>query len=283
MNAIAWSASSEGDHYYNNTLEQARSLLVPYYPDLLVEAAVSPLLVEMGGLWSPIATELLDIDMFISSFDLYPDDNVAAKIVDRSVQTSEGHILELATRSPNTFMSAQSALSDVFILNRILMLLGLQDGLTSRSVSRLWCTVVTQYTHRVVYFRLPGDWQWGYIDHDVVALWVAITELAFLLFVSRWGVAHTVRKIVQVNWIYQSTCFFRRVLPNISVLEIRSSDCSPVNVPQIPYPFMVPSSVTDLTLDGCSLCMHSLEGMMSPGMRLVALSVFNIYHGFLVS
>ncbi len=143
--------------------------------------------------------------------------------------------------------------------------------------------VIMQYTHHTVYFRLPKDWQWGRFDHEIVALWVAVYELAFLLFVSKWDITHTVCRVMQINWVYRSTCFFRHVLPNVTVLEIRGSECSPVNVPQLPYPFMVPSSVTDLTLNGCSMCMHSLEGILSPGMRLVHLSVVNVYHGFLIS
>ncbi len=121
------------------------------------------------------------------------------------------------------------------------------------------------------------------MDRDVVELWVALYELAFLLFASWWGVAHTIRKIVQINWVYCSTCFFRHILRNVECLEIRGVSCSPVNLPHIPYPFMVPSSVHTLTLDGCSLHAHSLEGLMSPGMRLCDLSMSNLYHGFLVS
>lgn len=108
-------------------------------------------------------------------------------------------------------------------------------------------------------------------------------ELAFLLFVSRWDITYTVCKVVQINWVYRSTCFFRHVLPNVMVLEIRGSECLPVNIPWLPYAFMVPSLVTDLTLDRCSMYMHSLEGILSPSMQLIHLSVVNAYHGFLVS
>ncbi len=165
-----------------------------------------------------------------------------------------------------TFVSTQAALSNPSILTHIILYLTLPEQLLSRFVSRPWCTVLTQHTHCVVYFRLPSDWQWGLVDRNVIELWVALYELAFLLFVSRWGVAHTICKIVQINWVYRSTCFFRHILRNVECLEIWGVSCSPVNLPHIPYLFMVPYLVHTLTLDGCSLCAHSLEGLMSPGM-----------------
>lgn len=299
--AIAWSSTRAGADFYASTLEMACSPLHNLHPVLSFE------LPSMSD--SRNFSTFSDRDFVAASVDTFdalacstpttnssalPDHDVATSVDtfdvlacstptnDRSAPSDLAIAVSYGTQAEPNFASTCCALSNLSILTHILLYLILPDQLKYRSVSHHWCTVLTQYTHHVVYFRLPGDWQWGVVDHEVVALWVALYELAFLLFVSRWKAAHSIRTIVQINWIYRSTCFFRHVLRNVDRLEIRSEACSPVNVPHLPYPFMVPSLVNVLCLDGCSLRAHSLEGLMSPGMRLVELTLSNVYHGFMV-
>ncbi len=207
-NTISWSSSTAGADFYASTLEMACCLLNPSEPLLVLDTVDLSPLIEDINMGSFEVSHYLEINLFISAYDAYPVCPTSILKTDRSIQTGEDCLSDNSPLLNDNLLSTRSALSDVVVLKHILMLLGVSDGLACRLVSHLWCTVASQYTHRTVYFWLPGDWQWGLIDHNIVALWVAVYELVFLLFLTRWGVAHTMCRVMQINWIYQSTCFF---------------------------------------------------------------------------
>ncbi len=151
-----------------------------------------------------------------------------------------------------------------------------------RYVSRFCCAVVTVLSHQTVYLKHPGDWQWSQVDMDIMMIRAARRELALIIFVYRWGLSLTLRRIMLINWIFRSTCFFMHSMPHVEVLEIIGRSCSPVNVPLIPYPFMVPPSIRRLVLQGCSLLGHSVDGMLLPGTLVEDLAVVCSYQGFMV-
>ncbi|KAK0197636.1 hypothetical protein F5146DRAFT_1130496 [Armillaria mellea] len=166
--AIAWSASPGGADFYASTLEIARCLLTP--PDIhpVVDAPALLPMVEGVGLCYSAKSVFLDVDLFISSSPLYTPHPTPASNTDRSVKTGYDLLSVKDLHIQDRLLSARIVLSDISFLKRILMLLGVPDGLSSRLVSHLWCAVVTQYTHNTVYFRLPKDWQWGRFDHEIV-------------------------------------------------------------------------------------------------------------------
>lgn len=108
------------------------------------------------------------------------------------------------------------------------------------------------------------------------------SELTLCIFLVRNVMLDAVESVRYTNWRLSPCYFFLYMLWKVCVVVIENDPCTLHTVLDIPYPFLLPPSVQDLTLVQCRLSEHSVEGLFSPGTILLRLVLDSVHCGALI-
>ncbi|SJL08159.1 uncharacterized protein ARMOST_11522 [Armillaria ostoyae] len=72
---------------------------------------------------------------------------------------------------------------------------------------------------------------------------------------------------------------FLHSFTNVHTVRFLADAGTPATTPHIPYPYLLPSTMTHLVISRCSLESHSVEGMLSPDTSLRSLELRGLEHG----
>ncbi|PBK68381.1 hypothetical protein ARMSODRAFT_976188 [Armillaria solidipes] len=158
-----------------------------------------------------------------------------------------------------------------------------------RTVSPVWCSLLTLRTHVCIVLSLPDRWDHilrsPEVDNDSMWLRHFLMELEVDVAASvvRRELQNVVRRVRYSNCPVFPYNSFLRLLPNLETIVIegpgtRWRDCVP---PRIPCPYMLPASVKVLVLSRISLRGYCLECMLSPDGVLESLTLEGVQDGAL--
>ncbi|PBK98505.1 hypothetical protein ARMGADRAFT_1075347 [Armillaria gallica] len=127
-------------------------------------------------------------------------------------------------------------------------------------------------------FELPGDWQ-DLTNSKSIEGYALDRETFAKAYCTHEHADKRVTSLLLHNWPLHNVAFFYDSLPLLHTLIIRSIHCNSGNFVTIPYPFILPPTITTLVLENVSFQRHSLETMLAPGTQLKDLTLKGVING----
>lgn len=127
--------------------------------------------------------------------------------------------------------------------------------------SKSWCAQCTCYTHHCISLRLSNCWPdelpWNMTQTSTSQLppmlmeYFLATEVTLVTFVIWWGLDDVITSICFENWPALCVCFFYHLLPWLCIIRIESTYGMYVGPTHISYPYILPPSVIQVSLNKC--------------------------------
>ncbi|KAF9012197.1 hypothetical protein BDZ89DRAFT_1047119 [Hymenopellis radicata] len=163
----------------------------------------------------------------------------------------------------------------------IFSFLPLQDKCVWRLLSKKWERSVSVVTHRAIKLSRRSCWP-ARMACDLrrakedIEYW----EFAVAAFLVKRGLCDIVEHVVFEDWFFSDTavCWFTGMLRGVKSVTF-DSGLHRVQPTDIPASFILPNSITFLSLSYCSLHYHSIQNMLSPGTRLETLTIVGVHGG----
>ncbi|KAK0432719.1 hypothetical protein EV421DRAFT_1742103 [Armillaria borealis] len=141
-----------------------------------------------------------------------------------------------------------------------------------------WNNVSSRLVFTSVRLQLPFAWQLS-SRSEVYRCLANRSEVGLVLFATRNDLSDVIQTITFLNWAFTPYCFFLHSFTNVHTVRFLADAGTPTTTPHIPYPYLLPLTMTHLVISRCSLEGHSVEGMLSPDTSLRSLELRGLEHG----
>ncbi|PBK59991.1 hypothetical protein ARMSODRAFT_982660 [Armillaria solidipes] len=176
----------------------------------------------------------------------------------------------------NDFVLSVSSFSSPAYVKLLAVLYDLSPVLsgasTSNSTMARWQEIITPISHSAIILHMPARWA-TQLSLRSRRIGIAFTmEMAVLCMLHILNQLRIATRVVYDGWPLSHFCLFYGILPSVSDVVIRGDRL--LDGPTIPFSFMLPSMITDLSLKQCSFGEgHSLRAMLH---RVCVLQCFDL-------
>ncbi|KAK0494087.1 hypothetical protein EDD18DRAFT_1356033 [Armillaria luteobubalina] len=206
--------------------------------------------------------------------NLYPDSLAPEGY---TVTNTSFHIVAFRPSHPNVF--------PLEILDTICSFLPKPQLLLLRYVSHSWCVGASQYTHSAICLRLRPNWRATFLTkggdmHDALIFALAV-QLAVAFVLRRWSFSVVVTSVCHANWPALYIPFYYNLFTNVRTVDISGSGC-PWHYTPVSLPYVLPPTVTSLSISQCTFQGHSVEAMLSRCDSVSYLSLSSVSFGHIL-
>ncbi|KAK0495511.1 hypothetical protein EDD18DRAFT_1353965 [Armillaria luteobubalina] len=217
-------------------------------------------------------SSLLDVIRDIQN--LYPD---LLAPEGYTVTNTSFHVVAFRPSHPNVF--------PLEILDTICSFVPRPQLLLLRYVSRSWCAGASRYTHSAICLRLRPDWRATFLtkggDMRDTLIFALAVELAVAFVSRRWSFSVVVTSVCHANWPALYIPFYYNLFTNVRTVDISGSGC-PRHYTPVSSPYVLPPTVTSLSISRCTFQGHSVEAMLSRCDSVSYLSLSSVSFGHIL-
>ncbi len=171
------------------------------------------------------------------------------------------------------------------LLELVFAWLSPSDLLRLCMVSQDWCVSSSRFMHTAIRFRMRGNWQAEFNTpekREEAEAYAFASELILLYGASKRRFAGWIRGVSYNNWPCFISPSFYRLLPLVQTVSFVGSHCSVHNYPIIRFPYILPHTITSITIECCSLRGNSVEVLIAMCGELSSLILCSVFFGHIV-